>query len=119
MTNDVTGSNRTPTDVNQWELRTQILEQFSLEDLKKLCFRIDARLRQEGSSVRVDLDRVEGKTLEGKIVGLIQYLDLRGKLGYLADAVRAPLPRRSNSKADAYCSITSKGTCRNASQARG
>jgi hypothetical protein len=95
MTNDVTGSNRTPTDVNQWELRTQILEQFSLEDLKKLCFRIDARLRQEGSSVRVDLDRVEGKTLEGKIVGLIQYLDLRGKLGYLADAVREARPEEA------------------------
>lgn len=95
MTQDALGSNRPTPDLDKAELRRRLLGQFSRTDLEVLCVDINAKLKRDGSQVKVSLDIVGGEGLESIIVRLIDYLENRGKLGYLVDAVREARPEEA------------------------
>jgi hypothetical protein len=65
-----------------------MLKAFDRERLEILCADINTRLEQEKSDVRVTLDIVGGRGLEAVTLNLIEYLDRRGLLPHLLDAIR-------------------------------
>lgn len=81
-----------PVEVDKAELRRQMLKAFDKERLEILCADINTRLERSGSSVRVNPEIVGGHSLEAIILNLIEYLDRRGLLLVLLDAVRGAQP---------------------------
>ena len=73
-------------------LRRRLLTAFDRERLEILCADINARFEKERSDVRVSPEIVGGRGLEAIILNLIEYLDRRGLLTYLLDAVRMTQP---------------------------
>lgn len=78
--------------VDKVELRRRMLKAFDRERLEILCADITARLEREGSKVRVSPEIVGGRGLEAIILNLIEYLDRRGLLIFLLDAIRKTQP---------------------------
>jgi nucleoside phosphorylase len=73
---------------NKADLRRLLLQAFDRERLELLCADINARLQNEKTEVRVTPEIVGGRGLEAIILNLIEYLDRRGLLHYLLEAVR-------------------------------
>ena len=78
--------------VDKTELRRRMLRKFDDERLRLLCDDINTRLERAGSDVRVSPAIVGGRGLEIIIANLIDYLDRRGLLSFLLDAVRSEEP---------------------------
>jgi hypothetical protein len=69
-------------------LRRAMRDALSLDDLEMLCADITARLRNAGQSLTVSVGIVGGGGLEITVLNLIQYMDRRGLLQVLLDALR-------------------------------
>ena len=78
--------------IDRTELRSRMLKAFDAERLELLCVDINTRLERAGSDIRVSLAIVGGRGLETIVANLIDYLDRRGMLHYLLDAVRKAQP---------------------------
>ena len=76
------------TSVNKTVLREAIVKQFSLEELEILCADIQQTMLDDGQDLQVDLEIVGGTGKAAKVLKLIEYLDRRGFLAYLVNAVR-------------------------------
>lgn len=74
--------------VDKRTLRQALIEAFSLEDLELLCADVEQDLADDGITLPVNLEMVGGSTKPGTALRLIDYLDRRGYLGYLIQAVR-------------------------------
>ena len=84
-------------EVDRRVLREKMVAEFSLEDLEVLCADVevaleDAGVRVQGRPLQVNLEIVGGSGKRGKVLRLIQYLDRRGYLDYLVNAVRQLRP---------------------------
>jgi hypothetical protein len=78
--------------VGRRALRTALMEGFSLGELKVLCADVQDALAEDGISEQVNLEMVGGSGKMVKVINLIGYLDRRGYLGYLEEAVRRERP---------------------------
>ncbi|HLB72295.1 MAG TPA: hypothetical protein VJJ51_14725, partial [Candidatus Methanoperedens sp.] len=76
------------TSVNKTALREAIIKHFSLEELEILCADIQQKMLNDGQDLQVDLEIVGGTGKAAKVLKLIEYLDRRGFLAYLVNAVR-------------------------------
>jgi metacaspase-1 len=76
------------TVINKQHLREVMTEIFNIEEIDILCKDIQQSLSNDGITLQVSLDMVGGKMKEGKILELIEYLERRGYLAYLVQAVR-------------------------------
>jgi hypothetical protein len=81
-----------PADINKRALREAIVDRFNLEDLELLCADIEQDMADNGIILNVNLEVVGGAGKTAKVLNLIQYLDRRGYLQYLVDAVRRARP---------------------------
>ena len=79
-------------DVDRRALREAMVRNFGLEDLEVLCADVEGALKDAGLPLQVNLEIVGGSGKRAKVLNLIQYLDRRGYLGYLVDAVRSVRP---------------------------
>jgi hypothetical protein len=80
------------TSLNKTRMREEISSSFSIDELKNLCQDIQQCFVDEGIKVRVDLADIEGNNRLAKVRELIEYLDRRQLLSYLASAVRRARP---------------------------
>lgn len=80
-----------PTKVNKRNLRQEIVEHFSLSELKILCADINQDFEDNNIDMKVDLDEFPGGKTE-KILDLIEHLDKKRRLSYLVFAVRREFP---------------------------
>ncbi|MCP4353016.1 MAG: toll/interleukin-1 receptor domain-containing protein [Desulfobacterales bacterium] len=70
-------------------LRGAITKVFDFDELEILCSDIEADLSNDGVDLEVNLDAVGGGSKkENKVLSLINYLDKRGYLNYLINAVK-------------------------------
>jgi hypothetical protein len=85
---------QTASAVDQRSLRRAIVEHFTLEDEATLCADIKQDLAHDGVALNLDLDAVGGPAQgeEAMAQKLISYLDCRGYLSYLVNAVRQARP---------------------------
>jgi hypothetical protein len=81
-----------PADVNLTALRRAIAGHFTLEEIAILCEDVEQALRDAGYDIAVDPEAVGGRSREGIALNLIRYLEHRGVLRYLVDAVRRERP---------------------------
>ena len=79
-------------DVDRRALREAMVQTFGLEDLEVLCADVEGVLKDAGLPLQVNLEVVGGGGKRAKVLNLIQYLDRRGYLGYLVEAVRQHRP---------------------------
>jgi hypothetical protein len=79
-------------DVDKRALREAMILNFGLEDLEVLCADVEEALKDAGLPLQVNLEIVGGSGKRAKVLNLIQYLDRRGYLGYLVQAVRSVRP---------------------------
>jgi len=80
------------TSVNKSVLRESIVKHFSLEDLEIICADIEQTMADDGLKLQVDLEIVGGVGKAAKVLKLIEYLDRRGFLSYLVNAIRRAHP---------------------------
>jgi hypothetical protein len=73
--------------VSRGDLRRQMMQVYSLEDLASLCDDLTDRMRADPHPVVVALDLLPRGGLETTILELIKFLDRRGKLQVLLDAI--------------------------------
>jgi hypothetical protein len=83
--------------IDQRVLRMAMVNFFSLEELEAICADVEhaldeAGIRIMGRPIPVSLEMVGGRSKQGKVLNLIQYLDRRGYLGYLVNVVRLHKP---------------------------
>jgi hypothetical protein len=78
--------------VDKPALREAIVQAFSLDELELLCADIEHDLAAIGIALQVNLELVGGSGKPGKVLSLIGYLDRRGYLAYLVNAVRRARP---------------------------
>ena len=76
-------------EVDKRALREAMVQAFSLEDLELLCADVETALGRAGIELQVNLEIVGGSGKPAKVLRLIQYLDRRGYLSYLVNAVRS------------------------------
>ena len=76
-------------EVNQTALRTTIVEAFSSEELQTLCADVEQDLKDAGHPLTVNLETVGGSSKPVQVLNLIQYLQRRGRLAALLQAVRS------------------------------
>jgi hypothetical protein len=69
-------------------LRQAIIRSFGSTDLDLLCADVEQDLANDGIELQVNTAVVGGDSLPGQVLSLIQYLDRRGYLDYLIQAVR-------------------------------
>jgi hypothetical protein len=69
-----------------------MVQAFSVEELNSLCLDVQEKLAEKNISLKVNLDIVGGTSKEGKIINLITYLDNRGFLSLLVEAVKEERP---------------------------
>jgi hypothetical protein len=81
-----------PTPVNVVALRTAITNAFSVDELQILCFDVEQILREQGVDLAVNLETVGGASKPAQVLNLIQYLQRRGHLEALLQAVRVVRP---------------------------
>lgn len=74
--------------VDQRALRKALVAAFTVEELDILCADIQQDLANDGVQLTVSLDTVGGKSEERQTLNLITYLDRRGYLSYLVNALR-------------------------------
>jgi hypothetical protein len=79
-------------DVDIRELRMRMTNAFNEEELALLCADIEQAFRADGINEPLDLEIVGGKSKATKVLNLIQFLDRRGRLGYIIQMVRASRP---------------------------
>jgi len=80
------------TSVNKSVLRESIVKHFNLEDLEILCADIEQTMADDGLKLQVDLEIVGGVGKATKVLKLIEYLDRKGFLPYLVNAIRRAHP---------------------------
>jgi hypothetical protein len=78
--------------VDKRALREAMVQTFGLEDLEVLCADVEEVLKDAGLPLQVNLEIVGGSGKRAKVLNLIQYLDRRGYLGHLVEAVRRARP---------------------------
>ena len=85
---------QTASAVDQRSLRNAIVERFTVEEEATLCADIKLDLENDGVALDLDLDTVGGPAHgeEAMVLKLINYLDRRGYLSYLVNAVRRARP---------------------------
>jgi nucleoside phosphorylase len=74
------------------QLRSILVQRFSMAELDILCSDISAEFENSGINERVDLELVGGNGKEQVALRLIQYVDRRGYLDYLVREVRKARP---------------------------
>jgi Effector-associated domain 7 len=74
-------------------LREVLSTSFDKNELNLLCADITEALNHDGISQRVDLEIVGGDTLETHGLNLIKYMERRGLLSYLKEAVNKERPK--------------------------
>lgn len=84
----------TPADaaVNPTRLRQAIVDAFSVEELQMLSADVEDLLRGRGVNIPVSLEIVGGAGKPAQVLNLVQYLQRRGQLPVLIEAVRATRP---------------------------
>jgi hypothetical protein len=78
--------------VDKVALREAIIRSFGSTDLDLLCADVEQDLANDGIELQVNTAVVGGDSLPGQVLELIQYLDRRGYLDYLVNAVRRARP---------------------------
>lgn len=78
--------------VDKRALRQTIVESFDVEEVETLCADVQQDLDEDGIALQVSLEIVGGTGKTARVRRLIDYLDRRGYLGYLVDAVRRERP---------------------------
>jgi hypothetical protein len=91
---EVTGRIGDLDNINRSSLRKAIVEKFTMEEEGILCADIKQSLANAEVKIELDLDTLGGPQQgeEGLVQELIDYLDRRGFLGYLVDAVHQARP---------------------------
>ena len=82
------------TAIHRTTLRRAIVQSFSVDEEAALCADIKQALADDGVELNLDLDALGGREQgeEALVLNLIEYLDRRGYLSYLVDAVREQRP---------------------------
>jgi hypothetical protein len=78
--------------VGKRALRAALEQHYSLEELQLLCADLQEDLGSAGTEVRLTMDDLAGGTKAAKVLSLVEYLDRRGKLGHLVEAIRLQRP---------------------------
>ena len=78
--------------VDARSLREAMTRAFSMEELEVLCADVQVMLHDAGIDEQVSLELVGGASKVARVLNLIQFLERRGYLGYLVEAVRATRP---------------------------
>jgi hypothetical protein len=78
--------------VDKRALRQAVVESFDVEEVETLCADVQQDLDEDGIALQVSLEMVGGTGKTARVRRLIDYLDRRGYLGYLVDAVRRARP---------------------------
>jgi len=73
-------------------LREAMAKSFNMDDLEVLCADIEQELHDNDVNLEVNLETVGGSGKKIKILKLIDYLDRRGYLNYLVNAIREARP---------------------------
>ncbi len=81
-----------PATVDPRSLREAMVKAFKTEELELLCSNIQASLARDGIKLDLSLEIVGGNTKPMQVLELIGYLDRRGHLAYLIQAVRQERP---------------------------
>jgi len=82
-----------PTVVDKRALREVMISAFNNDELEALCWDAQGLLEEAGiEDVPVSLEMVGGGSKTAAVMNLIEYLDRRGHLGYLVQAVRNARP---------------------------
>ncbi len=94
VTQQIGSAPQTASAVDQRNLRKAIVEHFSMDEEAVLCADVKQDLAQDGVELNLDLDAVGGPAQgeEAMALNLIAYLDRRGYLTYLVNAVRRDRP---------------------------
>ncbi len=94
VTQRIGSAPRTASAVDQRSLRRTIVEHFTVEEEATLCADVNQDLAHDGVELNLDLDAVGGPAQgeEAMAQKLISYLDRRGYLSYLVNAVRQARP---------------------------
>lgn len=78
--------------IDKRKLREAIVKAYSVDELEVLCADIQSSLADKGIDLMLNLDVIEGEGKTIKTLNLIEFMDRRGYLGYLVDAVREGRP---------------------------
>jgi hypothetical protein len=73
-------------------LRETIVSKFALEELEVLCQDIQQDMKNSGINLEINMEIVGGDGKVAKVLNLIEYLDRRGYLSHLVNAVRQLRP---------------------------
>jgi hypothetical protein len=74
------------------ELRKLLERNFSIDELTLLCADITDAFTRDNIQEKIDLQIIGGSTLPMYALNLVQYLDHRGYLNYLGEAIRVARP---------------------------
>ena len=80
------------TAVDLVKLRDLIVARKNLEDLELLCDDVEQEMRNDGIELAFNMDMVGGQGKPVRVKRLIEYLNSRGKLAYLARRIRKEFP---------------------------
>jgi len=82
------------TTLDSQALRRAISRSFNAEELELLCADVQDKLIAEGINDPVSVDAIggAGQPLDLRVLNLVKYLDRRGRLAFLVDAVRRARP---------------------------
>ncbi|MDX9953699.1 MAG: CHAT domain-containing protein [Anaerolineae bacterium] len=78
--------------VDKRALRDAMMKVFSTDEIEILCSDVQEALADAGIELQVNLDVVGGNSKGVQVLNLITYLERRGYLGYLEQAVREARP---------------------------
>jgi len=78
--------------VDKRALREAMMKAFSMDEIEILCSDVQEALAQDGVELQVNLDVIGGDSKGVQVLNLITYLERRGHLGYLEQAVREARP---------------------------
>jgi hypothetical protein len=79
-------------EINTIILRDRMLQRMKVSEIEVLCFDIREALRRNQIEYPLDLEVVGGTDRENIVVNLITYLENRGNLSYLVDALEKRRP---------------------------
>jgi hypothetical protein len=83
---------RQPATVDKRTLRGAMIKAFSTDELEILCSDVQDGLADDGIELQVNLDVIGGSSKPMQVLNLIEFLDRRGYLAYLENAVREARP---------------------------